>query len=92
MPLVLLSFILAPTKIITNVFTNSVNLLPKSLSAHNKAFSTRERYPKRELIRIVSTDGVISIDETGKKNGKGCYLKKDKDIILKAKEKKINTI
>ena len=50
---------------------------------------TRERYPKRELIRIVSTDGVISIDETGKKNGKGCYLKKDKDIILKAKEKKI---
>lgn len=50
---------------------------------------TRERYPKRELIRIVSTDGVISIDETGKKNGKGCYLKKDKDRILKAKEKKI---
>jgi len=51
---------------------------------------TREKYPKEELIRVVRTpDGEISIDETGKANGRGAYLKKDKEVILKAKKKKI---
>ena len=50
---------------------------------------SKEKLPKKELIRIVNTaDGVI-IDETGKVNGHGCYLKKDADIINKAREKKI---
>lgn len=50
---------------------------------------SKEKLPKKELIRIVNTaDGVI-IDETGKVNGHGCYLKRDADIINKAREKKI---
>ena len=50
---------------------------------------SKEKLPKKELIRIVNTaDGVI-IDETGKVNGHGCYLKRDADIINKSREKKI---
>jgi len=34
-----------------------------------------ESKPKRELIRIVKTsDGDVSIDLTGKKNGRGAYI------------------
>ena len=41
---------------------------------------------KRELLRIVRTpEGTIKIDETGKLNGRGAYLKKDIEVIKKAK-------
>ena len=50
---------------------------------------THEKCPKKELIRIVSFNGEVSIDESGKKNGKGCYLKKDKEVIKIAREKKV---
>ncbi len=50
---------------------------------------TREKYPKKELIRIVLFNGEITVDETGKKNGKGCYLKKDINVIEEARKKKI---
>ena len=51
---------------------------------------TKEKLPKRELIRVVSTpDGEVVIDETGKLNGRGTYLKLDKDVILKAQKTKI---
>lgn len=51
---------------------------------------TRERYEKRELLRIVRTpDGDVFIDETSKMNGKGAYLKKDAEVINKAKKNKI---
>lgn len=34
-----------------------------------------EKRPKREMIRIVrSPEGAFSLDPTGKKNGRGCYL------------------
>ena len=47
---------------------------------------TKEKLPKRELIRVVRTiDGVI-VDTTGKVNGRGAYLKLDKDVIEKAKK------
>lgn len=50
---------------------------------------TREKYPKKELIRVVrSEDGVI-IDTTGKVNGRGAYLKKDILAINKAEKSKI---
>jgi len=49
---------------------------------------TKERFPKKELIRIVKFNDEISIDLTGKKNGRGCYLKKDKEVIKKAKKNK----
>lgn len=50
---------------------------------------SKEKLPKKELIRIVVNNGEVIVDETGKVNGHGCYLKKDKDVILTAKSKKI---
>lgn len=50
---------------------------------------THEKYPKKELIRIVRTpEQKIIIDQTGKANGRGAYLKKDKEIIEKARKTK----
>lgn len=35
----------------------------------------QESKPKRELIRIVrDADGILSVDRTGKKNGRGAYI------------------
>ena len=52
---------------------------------------TREKLEKNKLFRIVRTpDGNVMVDdERGKTNGRGTYLKKDKEIILKAKNKKV---
>ena len=50
---------------------------------------TREKYPKKELIRIVRTDSGVIIDESGKVNGHGAYLKKDKEVFAKAKKSKV---
>lgn len=50
---------------------------------------TKEKYEKRELIRIVRTpEGNVEIDSHGKKNGKGAYLKLSKEVIEKAKKTK----
>ena len=43
---------------------------------------TKEKLPKMELIRIVVNEGNIIVDETGKVNGHGCYLKKDENVVL----------
>lgn len=50
---------------------------------------TKEKLPKKDLLRIVKFDGVVSVDPTGKKNGKGCYIKKDLEVLEKAKKTKI---
>ena len=51
---------------------------------------TKEKLPKKELIRIVRTpEGEIVIDEIGKANGRGAYLKKDIEVIKKAKNNKV---
>lgn len=51
---------------------------------------TREKYEKRELLRIVRTpEGEVVIDLTSKQNGKGAYLKKDASVINKARKNKI---
>lgn len=51
---------------------------------------TRDKYPKSDLIRIVKTkENEIRVDVTGKLNGKGAYLKKDIDVLKKAKQSKI---
>jgi len=50
---------------------------------------SKEKLPKNELVRVVrDTEGNVLIDLKGKMNGRGAYLKKDKNVILKAKEKK----
>ena len=51
---------------------------------------TKEKLPKRELIRIVrNKDGEVFVDETGKLNGKGVYLKLDKEVLEKARSGKV---
>ncbi len=50
---------------------------------------TREKYPKKELIRVVRCEDGVIIDKTGKANGRGAYLKKDIDIINKAEKNKV---
>lgn len=50
---------------------------------------TREKYPKYDLLRVVKNNDEVVVDKTLKMNGKGAYLKKDKEIILKAQKKKI---
>lgn len=51
---------------------------------------TKEKLDKKDLIRIVRTpEQNVVVDETGKLNGRGAYLKKDLEVIKKAQEKHI---
>lgn len=51
---------------------------------------TKEKLPKMELVRVVRTPlGTIEIDLQGKVNGRGAYLKKDKEVFEQAKKSKI---
>ncbi len=51
---------------------------------------TKEKCEKKDLVRIVRTpEGKVEIDLTGKKNGRGAYLKKNEEVIEKAKKNKI---
>lgn len=50
----------------------------------------REMHDKKELLRIVkSKDGEISIDVTGKKNGRGAYICKNKICLEKMLKQKL---
>lgn len=51
---------------------------------------TKESLPKKELLRIVRTpEGEVKVDETGKLNGRGAYIKKDVNVLEKAQKSKI---
>ena len=51
---------------------------------------TKEKTQKKDLLRVVrDKDGNVSIDETGKSNGRGAYLKKDAEVINKARTTKV---
>lgn len=50
---------------------------------------TREKLPKKDLLRIVRTpEGEVLVDETGKMNGRGAYIKKDIQVLEQARKKK----
>ncbi len=50
---------------------------------------TKEKLDKRDLIRVVRTpEKNVIVDPSGKQNGKGAYLKKDLDVIVKAQKSK----
>lgn len=50
---------------------------------------SRETCEKKDLFRIVRTPEMqVVIDLKGKANGRGAYLKKDKDVIIKAQKTK----
>lgn len=47
----------------------------------------REMKPKKELIRVVkTTEGEIKLDATGKLNGRGAYICRDKECLMKARK------
>ena len=51
---------------------------------------TKEKLPKMELLRIVRTpEGNVLVDTLGKLNGKGAYIKKDMEVLQKAKKSKV---
>ena len=55
-----------------------------------KCVATGEMKTKKELVRVVrSKEGDVSVDLTGKKNGRGAYITLDKESILLAKKKNI---
>ncbi len=48
---------------------------------------TKEKLPKNELLRVVRTpEGNVVVDTTGKVNGRGAYVKKDLEVLEKAKK------
>ncbi len=51
---------------------------------------TKEKCPKAELVRVVRTpEGNVIVDLTGRANGRGAYLKKNLEVIEKAKKSKL---
>lgn len=55
-----------------------------------KCVITNELKPKKDMIRIVcNKEKEVSIDPTGKKNGRGAYVTIDKTIIEQAAERKV---
>lgn len=55
-----------------------------------KCIASGEMKPKKEMVRLVrSKDGVVSIDPSGKKNGRGAYISLDTALVQKAKDKKL---
>ena len=51
---------------------------------------TKEKKKKSELLRVVRTpEGEVKVDETGKLNGRGAYIKKDVSVLEKAQKSKM---
>lgn len=51
---------------------------------------TKEKLPKKELIRVVKDkEGNVTVDVTGKANGRGAYLKKDLKVFEEAFKRKV---
>ena len=49
----------------------------------------RERKNKRDMIRVVrQTDGIVSLDFSGKLNGRGAYICPDPECLKKARKAK----
>lgn len=54
-----------------------------------KCVVTQERFPKKDLLRIVkNNEGVVFVDLSLKANGRGAYIKKDLEILNQAIAKK----
>ena len=51
---------------------------------------THEKCEKKDLLRVVrNNEGQVFVDDTLKANGRGAYLKKDKNVIEKARTSKV---
>ncbi|MBO5183041.1 MAG: YlxR family protein [Bacilli bacterium] len=51
---------------------------------------TKEKLEKKDLIRVVkNNENQVFVDLTGKANGRGAYIKRDLDVLTKAKKFKV---
>ena len=51
---------------------------------------TKEKLEKKDLIRVVKNNsGEVFVDLSGKANGRGAYIKKDIEVLEKAKKTKV---
>ena len=51
---------------------------------------TKEKLEKKDLLRVVKdNEGNVFVDETGKANGRGAYIKKDISVLEQAKKSKV---
>ena len=58
--------------------------VPKKIPVR-QCVGCREHRPKRELVRVVrSPEGVVSLDFSGKANGRGAYLCRNPECLKKA--------
>ncbi|MGI6773281.1 MAG: YlxR family protein [Clostridiales bacterium] len=63
--------------------------MPVKKQPLRKCTGCGESKPKRELVRVVkSPEGELSIDLTGKKNGRGAYICPDAECLKKARKAK----
>ena len=54
-----------------------------------KCTGCNEMKPKKELVRVVrSPEGEVSLDLTGKKPGRGAYVCRNADCLVKARKAK----
>lgn len=53
-----------------------------------KCIACGQMQQKQMLVRIVKFDGEVSVDETGRKNGRGCYICKTADCYSAALKKR----
>ncbi len=50
-----------------------------------------EKFPKRSLLRIVKNETGVSVDRTGKQNGRGAYICSNPECFEKlVKQKRLN--
>ena len=60
--------------------------MPKKIP-QRMCLGCREHKPKKELVRIVrSPEGEISVDLTGRKNGRGAYVCKSVECLKRARK------
>lgn len=61
--------------------------MPAKSIPMRKCTGCNEMKPKKELVRVVrSPEGEISLDLTGKKNGRGAYICRSTDCLAKARK------
>lgn len=59
-------------------------------STYENMCSDTWKIRKERIIKVVrDNEGNVFVDETGKANGRGAYIKKDRETIEKARKSKI---
>ncbi|MBQ8995216.1 MAG: YlxR family protein [Oscillospiraceae bacterium] len=62
--------------------------MPKKIP-QRMCLGCREHKPKKELVRVVrSPEGEVSVDLTGRKNGRGAYICKNAECLKKARKQR----